>query len=86
MQNLVNIAEETNDAEAMLRYVDTLLAFEPASVHDHWRRALLCYQTGRQPEALKEVNWLLSKDLDKEHGAADPDQVRQLKSLLETHP
>jgi regulator of sirC expression with transglutaminase-like and TPR domain len=86
VQNLVNIAEESNDAEGMLRYVDVHLALDPASLGDHWRRALLCYQTGRQAEALSEVNLLLSKDPDKLPAAADPTQVRQLKSLLESHP
>jgi regulator of sirC expression with transglutaminase-like and TPR domain len=86
VQNLVNNAEEANDAEGMLRYVNVLLAIDPMSLGDHWRRALLCYQTGRQAEALSEVNLLLAKDPDKLHGAADPTQVRQLKSLLESHP
>jgi serine protease Do len=86
VQNLVNIAEESNDAEGMLRYVDVLVALDPASLSEHWRRALLCYQTGRQAEALSEVNLLLSKDPAKLPAAADPTQVRQLKSLLESHP
>jgi serine protease Do len=86
VQNLVNNAEEANDPEGMLRYVNGLLAIDPTSLGDHWRRALLCYQTGRQAEALSEVNLLLAKDPDKLHGAADPTQVRQLKSLLEAHP
>jgi serine protease Do len=86
VQNLMNVAEEANDAESMLRYVNVILAIDPLSLGDHWRRALLCYQTGRQAEALAEVNLLLSKDPDHLHGAADVTQVRQLKSILETHP
>jgi regulator of sirC expression with transglutaminase-like and TPR domain len=86
VQNLVNNAEESNDAEGMLRYVNGLLAIDPMSLGDHWRRALLCYQTGRQTEALSEVNLLLAKDPEKLRGAADPTEVRQLKSLLESHP
>lgn len=86
VQNLVNIADESNDAEGMLRYIDVLLALDPASLSDHWRRALLCYQTGRQSEALAEVNLLLAKDPEKLSPAADPTQVRQLKSLLESRP
>jgi regulator of sirC expression with transglutaminase-like and TPR domain len=86
VQNLVNTAEETNDSEAMLRYVDVLLTLDPASLADHWRRALLCYQTGRHSEALAEVNQLLSQDPGKLPAAADPTQIRQLKSLLESHP
>jgi len=86
VQNLMNVVEEANDAESMLRYVNVLLAIDPLSLGDHWRRALLCYQTGRQAEALAEVNLLLSKNPDNLHGAADVTQVRQLKSILETHP
>jgi serine protease Do len=86
VQNLVNTAEETNDAEGMLRYIDVLLTLDPASLADHWRRALLCYQTGRQSEALIEVNRLLGQDPGKLPATADPSQIRQLKKLLETHP
>jgi regulator of sirC expression with transglutaminase-like and TPR domain len=86
VENLVNAAEDTNDSEAMLRYVDILLTLDPASLADHWRRAWLCYQTGRQSEALSEVNQLLAQDPAKLPAAADPRQIRQLKSLLESHP
>jgi regulator of sirC expression with transglutaminase-like and TPR domain len=86
VQNLVNIAQDSNDSEAMLRYVDVLLALDPASLADRWRRALLYYETGRHSEALAEVNRLLAQDPAKLAAAADPSQVRQLKSLLESHP
>jgi serine protease Do len=86
VQNLVNVAEESNDAEGMLRYINVILAVDPTSLGDHWRRALLCYQTGRQAEALSDVNLLLSKNPDDLHGVADVTQVRQLKSILESHP
>jgi serine protease Do len=86
VQNLVNNAEESNDAESMLRYVDVLLALDPASLSDRWRRALLYYQTGRQAQALADVNSLLSVDPDKLKGAADATQVRELKTLLESRP
>ena len=71
VQNLVSIAEDSNDAEAMLRYIDGLLTLDPASLHEHWRRALLCYQTGRQAEALSEVK--LAQALNTPH--FKPDKV-----------
>ena len=86
VQNLEGRAEDSNDAEGMLRYTDIKLAVDPASLKDHWRRALLCYQTGRKTESLREVNWLLGNDPEKLSKAADPSQIRQLKELLESQP
>jgi regulator of sirC expression with transglutaminase-like and TPR domain len=84
VSNLVNIAQDANDSEGMLRYVELLLILDPDSLGERWRRAVLCYQTGRRTESLAETNWLLAKEPNKLADVADPVQVRQLKALLES--
>jgi serine protease Do len=86
VRNLAGNAEETRDAEAMLRYIEVMLALDSNSVLEHWRRAVLCYQTGRHSDSLSECNWLLAKDPHKLAGVTDPSQIQQLKSLLEAQP
>ena len=49
VQNLVNIAEEANDAEGMLRYIDATLAIDPMSLGDHWRRRSFAIRRDGRP-------------------------------------
>jgi serine protease Do len=86
VKNLAASAEETRDAEAMLRYIEVMLALDSGSVLEHWRRAVLCFETGRRSESLSECNWLLAKDPQQLAHVADPHQVQQLKSLVEAEP
>jgi serine protease Do len=86
IRNLAANAEEATDPEGMLNYIEVMLALDPGSVLEHWRRALLCYQTGRRSASLEECNWLLAKDPQKLAQVADPVQVQQLKSLVESEP
>jgi serine protease Do len=86
LRNLASNAEEATDAEGMLNYIEVTLALDPGSVLEHWRRAVLCYQTGRKSDSLEECNWLLAKDPQQLSQVADPNQVQQLKSLVESEP
>jgi regulator of sirC expression with transglutaminase-like and TPR domain len=86
VRNLAASAEEARDAEGMLRYIEVMLTLDPASVLEHWRRAVLCFETGRRSESLAECNWLLAKDPHLLAHIADPNQVQQLKSLVEAEP
>jgi serine protease Do len=86
IRNLAANAEEATDPEGMLNYIEVMLALDPGSVLEHWRRAVLCYQTGRRSASLEECNWLLAKDPQKLAQVADPGQIQQLKSLVESEP
>ena len=86
MQNLSNVAAESNDTESVLKYVEVQLALDPGSLADHWQRALLCFKTGRHSESLAEANWLLTKNPKTLSQVADPEVVRQLKDHLESLP
>jgi serine protease Do len=86
VQNLMNVAAESEDAERVLRYDDVLLVLDPASVFNHWQRALACYKAGRRAEALAEIKWLLAKDPQHISDVVDPSQVQQLQGLLEGRP
>jgi serine protease Do len=86
VKNLAASAEEARDAEAMLRYIEIMLALDPSSVLEHWRRAQLCFETGRRAESLAECKWLLARDPHELAHVADPSQIQQLKSFAEAEP
>eukprot|EP00913_Durusdinium_trenchii_P028328 g26556.t1 len=60
-RNLMGVARDANDPEAMLRYVETILVLQPDSGIDRWFRAVLNYQTSRYEEALADVDWVIQK-------------------------
>lgn len=79
VQNLFGTAQGARDAEAMLRYIETMLVIEPEDGVNRWFRAVLEYQTRRYAEALADVEWI------EEHTPAGVDlqQVEELKGVLE---
>ncbi len=78
VHNLMGVARTERDVEAMLRYVQTLLAIDPHDAEQRWFRAVLQYQTRRHGEALQDVEWLL----DNQPAGVDLDQVRKLQQVL----
>jgi S1-C subfamily serine protease/regulator of sirC expression with transglutaminase-like and TPR domain len=81
-RNLVNLANESSDPEAALRYTEIVLALNPDSAEDRLLKAVLCYNTGRATEGLEEVNWVL----DREPEGILLDRVRALRAALEQLP
>ena len=84
LSNLFNVAREEADAEAMLRYVDALLAVEPVASPQRWARAVLNYQTGRIEAAIRDADWLLERESDDQ--SVNLEHVRQLRRILERTP
>ena len=79
VRNLIHVANDATDAEAALRYTDTLLTIEPDSVQDRLFKAVLCYNTKRAEEGLVEVDWILER---RPEGLVI-ERVEQLRRALE---
>lgn len=79
LRNLMGTARDANDAEAMLRYVETVLVLDPKSGLDRWFRAVLNYQTLRFRESLADIDRVLKE----QPRDVDLDQVRQLKRIVD---
>ena len=79
LRNLMGAARDNNDAEAMLRYVETVLVINPKSGMDLWFRAILNFQTGRLAEALVDVDRILKEQPEE----VELPRVRQLKRILQ---
>lgn len=78
LRNLIRVANESQDLEAALRYVRTILALNPDSVQDRLYHAVLCYNTGRIEEGIAEVDQVL-KDEPEE---IELQRVRDLRSAM----
>lgn len=79
LHNLLGVAQQEQDAAAMLRYVDAIVTLSPNSAAERMMRAVMFRHFGQRDEALDDVNWIL------EHAPEEIDleRVRQLKELLE---
>ena len=53
------MAGREEDAEGLLRYLDTILVIDTDSAQDRWMRAVLRAQTGRRQGAVEDTDWLL---------------------------
>jgi regulator of sirC expression with transglutaminase-like and TPR domain len=77
LRNLIRVANDKQDPEAALRYVETVLALNPDSAQDRLFKALLCYNTRRAAEGLAEVEWIM------EHPEGfDVGRVEELRDAL----
>ncbi len=79
LSNLRGVAEEDRDLDSILRYLDTALVIEPDSLESRARRIDMRIRSGRIPEALIDIDWML----DKRPEGMDVNQVLQLRANLE---
>lgn len=79
LSNLRGVAEEDRDLDSILRYLDTALVIDPDSLENRARRIDIRIRSGRIPEALADIDWML----DKRPEGMDVNQVLQLRANLE---
>lgn len=79
LNNLMGVARDAGDAEAMLRYVETLMVINRDNAEYRWYRAVLRFQTDRSAEAYQDTTWLL----DKQPADIEMPRVEQLHRILE---
>ncbi|MFM7072112.1 MAG: tetratricopeptide repeat protein, partial [Planctomycetota bacterium] len=59
LRNLLSLAQEDKDSEAMLRYLEALVVLDPDSVQDRGFRAVVKFETGRRDAAIADLDWFL---------------------------
>jgi regulator of sirC expression with transglutaminase-like and TPR domain len=82
LHNLLGLAQRAQDADGMLRYVDTLIAISPESWEERWMRAVLLFRAGRRDESLRETDWLV----DHRPEGLDLKPVEDLRRMLAPPP
>lgn len=79
LHNLINVAESEKDRDALLRYLDAIVAIDPDAHEERWARAFFRYQAGVRAGSLEDCEYLL-KHLPAD---VDLDRVRELRRILQ---
>lgn len=80
LRNLLNLARDDEDVQAMLRYVETMIAIDEELLQERWLRAVLRYQTGRITEAIADTDYLLEKSPE----GFDLRRIHEFRNYLDT--
>ncbi|MEQ8790402.1 MAG: tetratricopeptide repeat protein [Pirellulaceae bacterium] len=78
LSNLLGVAEREDDKEAMLRYVEAIIAVDPEVVRERGMRAVLRAQTGRKLAAIRDLDWFL----ENEPPGIELGPIRQMRESL----
>jgi regulator of sirC expression with transglutaminase-like and TPR domain len=79
LQNLLNVAQQQEDAQALRRYLEALVTLEPESMQLRGMRALARYQSGRPTAAIEDLDWFL----EHQPAGVDLDRIREMRSVFE---
>ena len=62
LHNLYNVAEIEGDRVSMIRYLDAILAIDENAIYNRAMRAMLLYSQNRNKEAVRDLEWLVSRE------------------------
>ena len=79
LHNLRGIAGRSEDATAMLRYLDGILTISPDSAEDRMYRAFFRYRSGMNEQALEDLAWLIEHEPE----GIELARVRELRDTVE---
>lgn len=82
LRNLIGIAQAKTDREALLRYLNALLALEPDSARDRGMRAVMRFETGRRDAAIADLDWFL----EHEPAGINLDDIRRMQEYFRRSP
>jgi serine protease Do len=76
--NLMGLAQRDDDKEAMLRYVEAMLAVEPDTPAERGMRAVLRFETGRRAAAIADLDWFLETEPE----GVELERIHQMRDLF----
>jgi regulator of sirC expression with transglutaminase-like and TPR domain len=80
LQNLLVVAQSRGDREALLRYLEAILALDPSLARERGMRAMVRFETGRRAAALADLDWFFEHKPE----GIDLDQIRSLGEYMRT--
>lgn len=80
LQNLLGVAQGKQDKEAMLRYLEAMIAVDPELARERGLLAIVRFETGRRDAAVSGLDWFF----DQKPAGVDLDQVRQMQEYFRT--
>jgi len=78
LHNLMNVAQDEQDRDGVLRYLDGILTIQPDTAAERWARAVFRFQAGQRDGARSDCDWLL----DHSPEGVPLERVRELRELL----
>jgi regulator of sirC expression with transglutaminase-like and TPR domain len=78
LHNLMGVAQDEQDRDGVLRYLDGILTINPDSGQERWARAVLRFQAGQRDSARTDCDWLL----DHSPAGVPLERVRELREML----
>jgi len=78
--NLISVAGNEQDAEAINRYCEASVAIEPDSILARRMRSQIRMMTGRKTAAIQDLDWLIDHD---DEGFAQSEATRLRQALIE---
>jgi len=78
LQNLLSVAQQKKDREAMLRYLQAIVTIDSDSPRERGLRAMLRFETGRKQAAIADLDWFLT---NKPEGI-DLDQIEKMQQFF----
>lgn len=78
LTNLLGVAQRKADREAMLRYLDAMLAIDASLTPERGMRAMVRFETGRKAVAVSDLDWLLEKKPE----GVDLEKVKELRAFF----
>lgn len=79
LRNLLNLAEQSSDKSAMLRYLEAMVTVAPEEASYRGMRAVVRFDTGRRRAALDDLDWFLEHQPE----GVDLNGIRQLRERFE---
>lgn len=80
LQNLLGVAQGKQDKEAMLRYLEAMIAVDPEMARERGLLAIVQFETGRRDSAIAGLEWFF----EKKPTGVDLEQVRQMQEYFRT--
>ena len=78
LNNLIGVASQQQDGEAIYRYCEALVAIHPTSIETRMLRAQIAAQSDRKETARADIEWVLKQPLSDQERAA----VVQIRDAL----
>jgi regulator of sirC expression with transglutaminase-like and TPR domain len=78
LRNLLSLAQEDKEPEAMLRYLETLVVLDPDAAQDRGLRAIMKFETGRREAAIADLDWFF----DNRPEGLDLDRIREMQEYF----
>ena len=78
LNNLLGLAQDEEDKESMLRYLEVLMALDETHVQNRGMRAIIRFETGRKQAAVDDLDYFL----DTRPNELDLDQIQRMRDYF----